>query len=354
MTRSELFKKFDGRNLDKNANVLLITHNDMDGSGPVIVLKQYFKNLTILHVTNNYMHKAIAKAFEENVYDLYFITDISCDEETAKCIEDSDIKDKFILLDHHGTASWLNEYSFAICAQENPTDSFSTEFYNLFDVIGHPSGTSLTLDFMYHYNLLKRNTFLNHLCFDIECFDTWDWKNVLGNYISAYELNTLFNALGKDEFDNHFDESIEKLSILKSNHLFKLDENDKPIVEKELLFTELDKMILKIFKTKVNNYCEEKVSHVNLTEFTFNDRTYKTAFVFSALYITELFEKMEEKYPDIEIYVIDTGSSYSLRSRKDGINVGEICKANGGGGHIQAGGFAHKSKALIDFLNLFS
>ena len=330
MLRNEMFKKFDKYNFLGNEKVVLITHNDLDGSGPVLVLKKVFKNLTVVHVTNGDMesviHEFVQKMIKSEIdVDYLFICDIRCSIETANLIVDAKISDKVILLDHHPTAANLNNYPFALIAlDENPTDSFSHSFYKPFNVLGHPSGSSLMLDFVYYKNLLKNDDFLNELIFNIECFDTWDWFHQCNKLQSPMRLNQLFVTIGMKLFDNHYDS------------------------DRTEIFDDFDKKLLEIEDFKIEEYCNDALNRTKVITISEGTQDYSCVFVFAAEYFTALFEKLESVYKNVDFYVIDTGISYSLRCRKPDIHIGKFAEKYGGGGHAEAAGISYSNNIRIN------
>ena len=335
MLRKEMFEKFDKYNFSGKEKIMLITHNDLDGSGPVIVLKRIFENLTVMHVTNGTMETVIHKFVQQIInseidIDYLFICDIRCSIETANLIMDAGISNKVILFDHHPTAASLNDYPFALVAlEENPVDSFSNVFYKSFNTLGHPSGSSLMLDFVYHKNLLKNDDFLNELIFNVECFDTWDWFHKCDKLRSPMRLNQLFWIMGTKLFDEHYN----------------LDRTE--------IFDDFDEKLLEIEDIKTEEYCIEALKRTKLLTVNDGVRDYSCVFVFAAEYLTPLFEKLENVYKDVDFYVIDTGTSYSLRCRKPDIHIGKFAEKYGGGGHAEAAGISYScNKRVEQFKNI--
>lgn len=91
MLREKLFKKLLTKNriniLENAINILLLTHNDLDGSGPVIILNKYFELIETIHCSNENMDQIISdNVLNEDIlnsYDAVFITDIHCSKDTA-------------------------------------------------------------------------------------------------------------------------------------------------------------------------------------------------------------------------------------------------------------------------------
>lgn len=333
MYKKELFRKFDGKVFRGNTKILLISHNDMDGYGPEICLKKAFKSFDVQHVTNATMDNVILNTLSNDAastYDYIIICDISCSESTADMIMASEFSDKYILLDHHKSAIALNKYPFCLIGSENAEDSFMVKFYNGLETTGHASGTSLMLDFLYYSNLLKEDEFLNTIAFTISSFDTWDWNNVFGGIDrTPYKLNQLFWALGGNRFVSGFD-------------------------TKNVLFSDTDELILELENEKIDTYCRTRRSSIIETTRNIDGREYTCAFAFSTSYLTDFLDYMAEEFPNKDLYIVDTGSGYSLRSRKEDVDVARIASKYGGGGHTQAGGAKYDPNLHFErFKNFF-
>jgi oligoribonuclease NrnB/cAMP/cGMP phosphodiesterase (DHH superfamily) len=125
--KKEQFSKL--RKLNKDDKILLLTHTDMDGSTK-IVMDQMFDNVDVWHCNNNAMSYLIKKAVTTEVadeYDAIVVTDISCNKEDAEIINNSPNKNKLTLLDHHPTATHLNQYPWAVVEVNVVEDSFRLE-----------------------------------------------------------------------------------------------------------------------------------------------------------------------------------------------------------------------------------
>lgn len=96
--------------------VKLFTHTDLDGIGCEILAKIAFgKDVDVTNSEVSDINKNI-KGFLDNlknngIYDKIYITDISVNKENAERL--SNRPEKVQLLDHHGTALWLNQYPWA-------------------------------------------------------------------------------------------------------------------------------------------------------------------------------------------------------------------------------------------------
>jgi len=80
------------------------------------------------------------------------------------------------------------------------------------------------------------------------------------------------------------------------------------------------------------------------------DKVDGTAYYFSdrADCLSELAMKTFELYPELDIVAVFTGDSISLRSNNKGsnVNVAEIAKKHGGGGHHNAAGYKVDSTVI--------
>lgn len=338
MLRKKMFSKFLQKKINCGDKILLVSHNDLDGYGPEIILKASFYNVDTLHVSNGAMDKTIlwATLNEQNdKYDYIIITDISCSAESAKKIAASKNAKKVILLDHHISADYLNDFDFAVVAHESPDDSFSSQYYPE-NIKMLPSGTTLLLDFLYtlddEYHTMLTGIYsclLCELCFTIGIYDTWDWVNVFNKKRSASDLNKLFYILGEEDFINTYVDRLES--------------------EKNNLFSDEDEKLLNREEKKCNNYIEKKAMIIKVINHSIANKNYKICICRAERYTSELFEYMKEKYPTVDFYLIDSGNSLSLRSIND-VNVSEIAKLFGGGGHAQAAGVSYSQEKSIDFI----
>ena len=324
MKREKLFAKFNNVKLDFNSRILLLTHTDMDGSGSSILFKSIFPNVDTIYCANGVMDKTICDyATNEDTfenYDLIMVTDISCKKETAdKIATCAFAKDKIVILDHHKTTLQLNDFDFAVVTNENPIDSFNAEYF--VDALGCASGTSLAYDFLLYKGFdVSNHKMAAFLAHSIAAYDTWDWVNVFDKNKHYTRLNALFYILGAEYFEDNF------VSKVRSS---------LPITD---FFSSNDNLMLEIEEKKIKDYCERKAKCIMVFDAKINKRVYSIALVSAENHLSNVFDTMNELYPDVDIYIADTGSSLSLRTRKDNIDVSEIAKIAGGGGHTQASG----------------
>lgn len=336
------FEKLPKINNGKISKVFLLTHTDMDGSGPAIILKNLLgeDNVTVKHCPNNTMSKDIlAVVLDDKLmeqYDNVFICDISCTEEDARLIDDSPNKNKVVLLDHHVTAMDLNQYDWALVCPDMIRGSYRESYYPA-GTVGHSSGTSLMYDYLKYCNLIEDdNEFLKTLVHTIAIYDTWDWVYVFNSTEEAKKLSSLFYIYGIGYFEKRY---IEKCK--NSN---------------ALIIDGIDEMFLSIEDKKRTEYCDKKKESFQYSVVKIAEREYEMVYCSAEQYLPDVFALMQTEYPQADVYCINCLYSISLRTRKEGVDVSQIAKLFGGGGHPQAAGFPVKKDLenayiLSHFLN---
>ena len=297
--------------------IKLFTHTDLDGVSCEILGKIAFEE-DINVVRCNYgdidakVEEFINSAEE---YDKLFITDISVNKEIADKL--LSISDKVILLDHHKTALWLNEYPYALVQVEDES-------------IGKMCGAYL------FYEYLKKN----HKEFDdtpalklfidyVRMYDTWEWKEKYDNIIPK-RLNDLMYIDGPNEF-------IDKMVYRLGNNLF--------------IFDDTDLMKLQIEQTYINSYITQKNETLMVNDNLFPG--YTVGIIFADKYISELGNKLCELHPELDFVVLINMSTLavSYRTVKDDLDLSDIAKGFGGGGHPKASGSRFDASIVNDILN---
>lgn len=333
-TKKQLFEKLP--KLKHDSKVMLLTHTDLDGEMPVILLKSAFADVSVIHCPNNVMDDKIRTTLLEYAdnYDFIVACDISCNEATAGLIDNCDAKNKFVLLDHHATAEHLNKYSWACVYSDMVEDSFRTKFYES-DMLSsaHSSGTALLYDYM-DFNGFTKNipnpNLMQQFVQKTSGYDTWDWHDLLNDDQSYKQLNDMYYLYGNELFE--------------ANLLDKLINNDSEIFNKH------DEMFLEIDKKRTAETVERISKSFKEGKIAIDDKTYTMAICFTDLYPSDVFASMKENMPDKDIYIINNSTGLSLRTDKDDIDVSVIAKHFGGGGHPKASGFSISIDDKIHFL----
>jgi uncharacterized protein len=301
--------------------VKLFTHTDLDGLGCAIVAKLGLDDdvdVTYCDYHNvNDLVRDFINSPEVLNYTHIFITDISVKDDLPRhldTINDADIQ--VVLIDHHDTNLPLAaEYDWAIV---KPTyeDGVKT------------AGTGLLLHyFNQHYPELLKDVELEVYAEIVRRYDTWDWTR-LGDDIPR-KYNDLLSIIGRDRFLKKMIPAIR----IHGNGIF---------------LTEQDELLLEIRQ-------EEKEKYINEVEkkmFRKEIDGRPVGVVFAERFTSELGNEICKRHSDIDyVLIINTHyETYSLRSVRDDIHVGEISKKLfGGGGHPLAAG-AQLSKEQMNYI----
>ena len=297
--------------------IKLFTHTDLDGVSCEILGKIAFEeDIDVVRCNYGDIDAKVEEFINSTEeYDKLFITDISVNKEIADKL--LSISDKVILLDHHKTALWLNEYPYALVQVEDES-------------VGKMCGAYL------FYEYLKKN----HKEFDdtpalklfidyVRMYDTWEWKEKYDNIIPK-RLNDLMYIDGPNEF-------IDKMTYRLGNNLFILDDTDL--------------MKLQIEQTYINSYIAQKNETLMVNDDLFPE--YTVGITFADKYISELGNKLCELHPELDFVVLINMSTLtvSYRTVKDDLDLSDIAKGFGGGGHPKASGSRFDASIVNDMLN---
>lgn len=294
--------------------VKLFTHTDLDGVGCAILAKIVFgEDVDISYCNYDDVDRQVSDFLNNHdikAGDLIFITDISVSEKVAERIDKSNMKDCFVLLDHHATALGLNKYSWCSVMIEltlNIKTSGTELFYNWLLTHSYFLG--------YRYEILNLLYFTNV----VRDWDTWRWSTMGETGIICRQINDLFYIYGRDKF---IDWATNKLS---NCHYF-----DSCVIGKE------EKIILDMFQKEKDDYIKQKSG----TMFDAEIYGYTCGIVFADRFISELGNTLCKNHSEIDLIVIIdiSRNTVSYRTVKDEINVGEFAKYFGGGGHPKAAG----------------
>ena len=297
--------------------IKLFTHTDLDGVSCEILGKIAFgEDIDVVRCNYGDINAKVEELINSTEeYDKLFITDISVNKEIADKL--LSISDKVILLDHHKTALWLNEYPYALVQVEDES-------------IGKMCGAYL------FYEYLKKN----HKEFDdtpalklfidyVRMYDTWEWKEKYDNIIPK-RLNDLMYMDGPNEF-------IDKMIYRLGNNL--------------AIFDDTDLMKLQIEQTYINSYIAQKNETLMINDDLFPG--YTVGITFADKYISELGNKLCELHPELDFVVLINMSTLtvSYRTVKDDLDLSDIAKGFGGGGHPKASGSRFDASIVNDMLN---
>ncbi|MBN6186796.1 oligoribonuclease [Aneurinibacillus sp. BA2021] len=280
--------------------VKLFTHNDTDGVSCGILGKLAFgDDIQIDYSNYDDINDKVGKFLSLHLdkYDRVFITDISVNEEIAAEIErlSEHARQKFVLLDHHQTADWLNRYEWAQVVVEREGV--------------RESGTTLFHHYLVQAGFLPADEALDRYVELVRQYDTWDWKE--NENLHAKQLNDLFYILGRERFFRRF------------------TENYSPD------FTDTETLLLEMEQEKIEKYIKGKSRDIYIQDV----QQYKAGVVFAEQYISELGNALAELNPELDfIAIVNMSRVISYRTIREDLNLGEVAAFFGGGGHAKAAG----------------
>jgi Predicted phosphohydrolase (DHH superfamily) len=286
--------------------VFLISHiADIDGLTPVILSELAFNdfNYELLEATDvdTYMNEKLKSNFFDS-FDKVYMTDLCVGSDVAELINNSSLKDKFIIFDHHYTNLELNLYDFInVVDEENGIKECGTTLYYRYLLDNYPNQHLVKNSVAYMVSLVRLN-------------DTWLWKE-LGIEEARY-LTILLSYYGVDYYINNY------VDFLKKN--------------KEFYFTKTENILIETDNRRISEYINEKKDQVIFK--TINGK--KAGIVFAELYRSELGNELALYYADKVdfIIIINMSRSISYRGIKEENSLGEFATMYGGKGHKKAAG----------------
>jgi oligoribonuclease NrnB/cAMP/cGMP phosphodiesterase (DHH superfamily) len=261
---------------------VLVTHNDFDGITCAVLFKATWPDGKVYITNYDEVDRVIREACKEP--GILFITDISPQsEDVARLLA---ARGRVQLFDHHKTALWLSIYPYACIDTEMCGARLFYEF--------HRPACPVMDDYA-------------ELVWHANDYDLWRHESP-----HSAVLNRLLHVLGHEKFIERF----------LQNPTVKL--------------TGQEQYLMDIEAGREQRYIDEAVK----TAVVYNSLTPSCAIVFAEQYISQVGHKLLETYPvDVAVIVNVQKNTVSLRSRDKGVDVSEIAKALGGGGHPTAAGF---------------
>ena len=236
--------------------IKLFTHTDLDGvSCEILGRIAFWENIDLVRCGYENIDDKVEEFINsDEEFDKLFITGIYVKKELTNAV--NNVSDKVILLDHHKTALWLNEYPFALVQVEDES-------------VGKMCGAYL------FYEYLKKNheEFNDTLALKlfvkyVRMYDTWEWKEKYDNIIPK-RLNDLMYMDGPNEF---IDKMIYRLG------------NNYPI------FDDADILKLNIEQKNIDSYVAQKDESLIINDDLFPE--YTVGITFADKNISEIGNKL--------------------------------------------------------------
>ena len=305
----------------------LFTHTDLDGIGCAVLAKIVFgDNVDISYCNYDDINEKVNEfyyfngGYEKECH----ITDISISDDLAQIIDDNSAN--IMLLDHHGTATYLNKYPWCDVVEIDPITQIKT------------CGTEMYYKALVSVNILQKTDILDHFVELVRDYDTWRWPTLGENGIKSKQLNDLLYIYGRDIF-------VEKFTIVLK-------------YSSTLTFDDIDNALLVNRQRDIDAYIETKNKQLHVKKITIDSALWTCGVVFAERFFSELGNRLSEMHPELDfIVMVGMDGKISYRTTKNHIDLGkDIAKVFGGGGHPQAAGSYFKtdlvSKLVDDILTV--
>lgn len=298
--------------------IKLFTHLDLDGIGCAILAQLTFgKNVDITYCNYDEVDVLVREYISkmDKGHDTCFITDISIKDDLASEI-DREYKNNFKLFDHHKTALDLNKYDWCVVETMNNKKGLQT------------CGTELFYEYLIEHKYLKED--VKDFVKLVTNYDTWRWTEVGNMGLISKKMNDLLYLYGRDEFVKWC------LDKFKSRKSF-------------LRFDKEDELLLQFNQKEIDKYIDSKEKEMIIS----CDGEYKYGVVFAEKYFSELGNELCTRNPNLDyVAMVNVGTySISYRTIKENIDVGQVAKRYGGGGHQKAAGLDFHNHIVTQFIN---
>lgn len=317
-----------------NDTIYCIRHYDLDGIGIEVVMKA-LSMVTGVEVIFYEDNPKADLSFEEVLrnrtpYDFIFIADLSFSskEYIDKMVNDYiDIDKWLILLDHHHTAQFMNDYDFAFIREHQPKQGIVT------------SGTLLTF-YAFKDILSKKMSYCSYCRLErfvnaVAAYDTYFFKDESELSESLYgslpnDLNILFK---------YYNNKKEKQGFI--DYIYDTIVNDLDLIDDK------SKIIIEIQKDNI----EGELTRAYLEAKIISYKKYKFAiYYYTGEYVSEIGNALcNRTYEPIDFaLIIDLNKcKVGLRTSRDDLDLTMLIKdIPGAGGHPKACGFSFDSEEI--------
>ena len=183
------------------------------------------------------------------------------------------------------------------------------------------SGTYLFAKYLDGLFPEKTTDILKHFVELVRQWDTWDWYP---DNLEAKNLNDLLYIKGINYFVKEMSENLIQNTC----------------------FNEFDGKLLEYNASKKDLYFRAKEKAIYFMDV----QGYSAAVVVAESYASEFGNYILEKHPRVELVVIVGAKNIGLRTNREYIDVSEIAKVYGGGGHQKASGFPIPEDVTLEYI----
>lgn len=292
-----------------NSKILVISHiADIDGMGSVILANKFYGAVDYILCDIGNLVDAL-KRIENKEYDIIYICDLSFVSDAVSYINDhSYLIEKIKHFDHHSSRI------------DDTTPSYANYVLELNGI--KTSATELFYNYLISLNNEFKSKFYDEFVEGIRANDTWDMN---GDFELGRKLASIHAILGSNPF-------IEMVLSLDANQGFVL-----PKVYLDFIKADQDKM---------DSYIKNANKNLCISEYN----GMKIGVSITEQYRSVLGDEICKLNPEIVFILIINFNrmSCSLRTTRDDIHLGEICKEfhHDGGGHRKAAGFIIDSESI--------
>lgn len=327
---------------------LHISHLDLDGYSSTILsemLAQYvptgYLYLETANILPNRLNKMVAEAIEHlDEWDNIIITDLSINQELYDMILGCKAPEKFRVFDHHE------------CTLENLPDNIQITDQSPITPGALTCATELYYNFILHdsiYDLVRVSGNPAAVKYFVECvrvydtYDFWPTRNLPANeqileHVDAPRLNTLFHILERDDFKKYIYTYLARPKTGDGTPPYNLTHSSKdyPYIT-DILALEIAKnaryvetALRRLIKTPFSCavYRDTKIHHLD----------YNIGVVFAEKNGPIIGNTACENNPDIDFCAVVSNNQVSIYTNRKELNVSQIAKLFGGGGHSDAAG----------------
>lgn len=303
---------------------LHLSHNDADGYACFVVsaLCSYYGEYRVSEA-GNVMETLLQIMLEKEAIPAELIvTDLSFNEnddeifvfEELMRIYNNSIGCSFMMVDHHKTALWMAEKYPELCTVE---------------VVDGKSAAQLYCDKCYHplITIDQWRDNVEEYIRRVSYYDTWFWKT-LQNEPGVFEEEMILSSRYSIQY--YIKHTIDKI---RSNLPYQSTEYDMAIIDR--------------YRNERDKSIQKAVGDIS----TINVFDYKVDVVVGTINASSLMELWGKDHPDAICGVLYPHTRVlSLRTQREDIDVGEICKQLGGGGHPKAAGAVLDPEMFCKFL----
>lgn len=285
-----------------NSNNLIISHiADIDGLSCVILSKLVYKDIDVILCDVSELSEVFSSLNDSN-YNTIYISDLPI-RDTSLLDNINNNFNNVYHFDHHLNEIDLTNYPWSITINE--VNGFK------------PSGTSLFYDYLlenFPDNKYINSSYTKSFVEAVRSYDTWDFKNT-GNLDGKY-LTEIFSIIGIDDF---IDKYYEKIIANYKNEGLEFDDKEMNMIKR--------------LETEIAEYVDNCDKSLIVTKFL----GFKVGISISEHYRSEVGNALSTRHKDLDFILLANfvRGAFSLRTTND-INLNEVAKLIGGGGHPKA------------------